>query len=283
VSTGVVEDSAGGRPALIESVKGDEARDMLLDYAGIPVGGGGVAFLRELAAGFSRLPYENISKIIKVSRFGDPRRSMRLPAEVVADHIEKGFGGTCFSLTFLLERLLRSLGFDAYTVMADMNSGKNVHCLSVVKEGGVKYMIDPGYALYEVMELPGRVSRVTCPHAVVEVVNGGGGVFSLWTNDASGRKRRYTFEDRPVGDEDFERHWVESFFRPTLRTICLTRMTPGGHVYLRKDFYKFTSRKSIDKRKVKHDVERLIEDVFGIKGEWARVAQKILTERRQET
>lgn len=265
---------------MIETVRGDEAARIFLDHAGVCPAARDMAFLRQVALGFSRIPYENISKIIKTAGSDDPREALRLPTEVVVDHIEKGFGGTCFSLTFLLERVLGSLGFDVYKVMADMNSGKNVHCLAMVRGMGARYIIDPGYALYEVIRLPEMNTRVTCPHAVVEVVNTGGGEFGLWTEDASGRKWRYAFRDDPVDEADFERYWIESFTRPTLHNICLTRMTPRGHIYLRKDFFKFTSRENIDKRKVKQGVERLIQEEFGIGGDFTRAAQQILAARR---
>jgi arylamine N-acetyltransferase len=268
---------------VIETVKGDEAAGIFLGQIGVKPGGRGIDFLRELTVHFARLPYENISKIIRLSVSGDPGQSLRLPSEVARDHIEKNFGGTCFSLTFFLERVLASFGFDVYKVMADMNSGRNVHCLVVVREGGCRYLIDPGYALYEVIRLPQVSTQVACPHAVVEVTSSGSGRFSLWTTDASGRKWRYAFTDVPVDEADFERYWIESFTRPALHNICLTRMTPRGHIYLRKDFFKFSSRDGVEKRKVRDEVERLIEEEFGIRGEFTKVAQEILTKRREST
>lgn len=265
---------------MIENLRGDEAARLFLDYSGIGRKHGGLDFLRRMAMGFSRLPYENISKIMKIAGSRSAQEALRLPTEVIVDHMSKGFGGTCFSLTFFLERILRSLGFDAYKVMADMHSGSNVHCLVLVRSGETIYMIDPGYALYEVIELPAKVIRVTCPHAVVEVGHTGDGGFSLWTEDAAGRKWRYAFRDEPVDDADFERYWVGSFSKPTLHNICLTRMTESGHIYLRKDFFKFTSRKSIEKRKVRQGVEKIIQDEFGIAGDYVRAAGRILAERR---
>lgn len=281
----------------------------------------GLDFLRHLARRFAELPYENISKIIKVSGAQRLEDAMRLPVEVVTDHIERNFGGTCFSLTFLFERVLESLGFDCYKVMADMNSGQNVHCLVVVNEGGAKYMVDPGYALYEVIALPGQAAaggegdggssgegsgegngegrtvgsraassqtasreagsrRVACPHALVEVRGEGGGQYSLLTEDASGAKWRYRFRDVPTSDIEFERHWLESFGKPTLNNICLNRMTPRGHIYLRKDFFKFTSRAAVEKRRVREGKERLIEEEFGISAELVEYAQQLLDRKR---
>ena len=301
---------------MLERIEGDEAARLFLGHLGLGRRVAGPEFLQDLAMGFARLPYENISKIIKSAETSAsgairPLESMRLPREVAGDHIERGLGGTCFSLTFFLERVLKSLGFDAYKVMADMNSGPNVHCLVVVSEGGSHYMLDPGYALYRVIDLPegpdrgapgsgssssghgtGVVApsgadagsrptrRVICPHAEVEVVNEGIGAYSLWTDDAAGRRRRYRFRDHPVSDRDFEGHWEDSFGRPTLNNICLTRMTDKGHIYLRKDFFKFSSRDSVDKRRLSGDIERFVRDEFGIGEEWTARAREILRARR---
>lgn len=294
---------------MLETVKGDDAAGLFLSGAGIASPGRGVEFLRNLACHLARFPYENISKIIKSAGAEGVYGSLRLPGEVVIDHFERNFGGTCFSLTFLVERMLTALGFDCYKVMADMHSGENVHCLVIVREGESRYMIDPGYALYEVVALPGAGAvqatgtapdrtgrpatgagvgvdapdrvRVRFPHAVVEVERDAAGKYVLWTTDATGRKWRYAFRDESVGDEDFEKHWIASFTKPTLHNICLTMMTPRGHIYLRKDFFKFTSHREVDKRRLTHDVESFVQQNFGIDGRWTNLAEKILAERRQ--
>ncbi|MFH1312098.1 MAG: arylamine N-acetyltransferase [Candidatus Eisenbacteria bacterium] len=267
--------------ALIETVRGEEATRLFLSRTGMARQASGVAFMRELTRHLARFPYENISKIIKNAGSAGPHQSMRFPLEVVDDHFGRNFGGTCFSLTFLLERMLTAPGFDCYKVMADMHMGPNVHCLVIVKECGAKYMIDPGYALYEVIELPTRGrTTVTFPHAVVEIEREEDNRFRLWTEDASGRKWRYGFVDTPVREEDFEGYWIDSFTKPTLNNICLTMMTPQGHIYFRRDFFKFTSRGTISKRRLKDGVESVIREEFGISGEWTELAQRLLMERR---
>jgi arylamine N-acetyltransferase len=271
--------------AVLETVKGDEAAGIFLARAVVQRRTNGVRFLRDLAARFSEIPYENISKIIKSAQAANVGESMRLPVEVVTEHFEKGFGGTCFSLTFLLERMLAALGFSCYKVMADMHSGRNIHCLVVVDEGGGRYMIDPGYALYEVIGLPSQGAvAVACPHALVEVERedraDAAARYNLWTSDASGRKWRYAFTDLAVSDEEFESHWIASFTKPTLNNVCLTRMTRRGHIYFRKDFYKFTSPEAIDKRRLKDGVEAFIADEFGIDPAMTDLARRLLRERR---
>lgn len=306
---------------MLESVKGDEALGIFMSQRGTRGDGmnversrtslRGVDFLRNLARRFAELPYENVSKIIKMAGSRSLEEAMRLPAEVVTDHVERNFGGTCFSLTFLFERMLKSLGFDCYKVMADMNSGRNVHCLVMVSEGGAKYIVDPGYALHEVITLPGMKAprgrmplagaeglsevagcpvgpmgaeagceRVKLPHAAVELRSEGAGGYSLFTEDAAGRKWRYGFHDVAASDSEFEEHWLESFTKPSLENICLNRMTPRGLIYLRKDFFKFTSPTSVEKRRLKQGRERLVEQEFGIAAEWVELAQKLLDDKR---
>lgn len=267
---------------MIERIDGEEAVRAFTDRYGLPTRAYSSGFLREFAKAFANLPYENISKIIKYLRLGDPYLSLRLPHEVVNDHIRYGFGGTCFSLTFLFERVLRSYGFKCYKVMADMRSGRNVHCLVIVEEPGAKYLVDPGYALYEVVELPRRGScSVVCPHAIVEVGTVDGVRYDVWTIDPAGRKWRYSFKDIPVDDTDFEGFWIESFSKPTLNNICLTKMTPSGHLYFRKDFFKFTGHSGITKGYLKVGVERFVSAEFGIDPQWVDYALTLLAKRQR--
>lgn len=272
---------------MLKRVKGDEALEVFANHYGIETSRradapGAGELLAAVVRDFARLPYENISKIIKSAGTGPPPEFFRLPLEVVTDHLEKAFGGTCFSLTFLLERMLKSLGFDCHKVMAHMRMGENVHCLVVVSRGGRRYMIDPGYALYAVIELPEHgLSVVRCPHAIVDVSRDEAGYYNLHTEDAAGRKWRYRFLDTPVDDDDFEQFWVRSFGMPTLRNVCLGRITESGHLYLRKDFFKFASPEDITKRRFKDGIDRVIEEEFGIDRKWVGMALDVLEGRRR--
>ena len=68
---------------------------------------------RHLLRVFSRLPYENLTKILKMSRLEDPRQRLRFPDELLSDHLRLSTGGTCYSLAFCLREILGQLGFDA--------------------------------------------------------------------------------------------------------------------------------------------------------------------------
>jgi len=104
--------------------------------------------LQNILAGFANLPYENLSKIIKFHRHGaHEAERLRLPEEVIEDHLRRRLGGTCFSLTFFLQAILLHHGFTCYIVMADMRAGKNIHGAMIVWLNGVKHLVDPGYLL----------------------------------------------------------------------------------------------------------------------------------------
>ncbi len=271
---------------MLRSVKGDDAAGVFAGHYGIALPGRpgqapALGLLEAVVAGFSEFPYENISKIVKRDACGAPPECFRLPLEVVTGHLESGLGGTCFSLTFLLERMLGSLGFDCRKVMAHMRMGENVHCLVVVDLEGRRYMIDPGYALHAVIALPGRGRTVVRrPHAEVEVLLDEAGCYHLYTVDAGGRRWRYRFRDVPAGDDEFERHWARSFDMPGLRNVCLARTTRKGLVYFRKDFLKVTSCGRISKWRLKTGRERVIEEEFGIDAAWVERARHVLEAER---
>ena len=85
-----------------------------------------IHLLERLVQAFSKLPYENISKIIKLSDHLEDEDQIRLPEEVVEGHLTEGLGGTCFSLTFALQSILAQNGFSNYPVMAHMRAGRKI-------------------------------------------------------------------------------------------------------------------------------------------------------------
>jgi hypothetical protein len=68
---------------------------------------------------------------------------------------------------------------------------------------------------------------------------------------------------------------------PTLNNVCLGRITGKGHLYLRKDYFKFASTGEIKKRKFKTGIDRVIEEEFGIDRRWVGMAWDVLQARRK--
>jgi len=87
-----------------------------------------MAFLVRVLTHFAKLPYENISKIVKLQENYTTSTRLRLPEEVMADYVEHRLGGTCFSLTFFLQTILTDCGYLCYPIIAHMPRMRNSHC-----------------------------------------------------------------------------------------------------------------------------------------------------------
>jgi arylamine N-acetyltransferase len=222
--------------------------------------------LVRIVGAFSPFPYENISKIIKLSRHQDEPHPIRLPEEVIEDHLTAGLGGTCFSMTFTLQSILVQNGFDCYPVMADMRSGRNIHCALVALLGDVKYLLDPGYLLGRPVELhPDRPFSFWNEFARVELFHlPEDGAYHLYTFSGKERKWRYRFVDRPTGPDEFLTHWQASFHKNAMHGICLNRVTTKGLVDVRKRFMRQITPGGKRNVNIKRNYHAVIEETFGI-------------------
>jgi hypothetical protein len=202
--------------------------------------------LVELVRRFGQLPYENLSKILAWEG-GQRAPHLRLPRQVMQEHMELGTGGTCFSLTELLRQLARAVGFECYPVMAHMKHGQNIHCALRVEARGRAYLVDPGYLVRRPLPLdlaqrrsmslepcseeprseepllvPAGRGPVAVPHGVGE------GDFDLFTIEPDGPRWRYRFSDVAPGEEAFLEHWRQSFFLPGMRSLVASCRADGG-------------------------------------------------------
>ena len=85
---------------ILDPYKHQNGVNLFLDYYAIKTQSPGLEFLQSILRHFSKLPYENVSKIIKLNRDFLSPEHIRLPEEVFDDHARFHLGGTCFSLTF---------------------------------------------------------------------------------------------------------------------------------------------------------------------------------------
>lgn len=231
--------------------------------------------LQKILASFSHLPYENLSKIIKFHRHGaHETERLRLPEEVIEEHLRLRLGGTCFSLTFFLQAILLHYGFPAYIVMADMKAGRNIHCAMIVLLDGVKYLVDPGYLFRQPMALdPNRPRLYHSEFAGVELrFHPAHETYEVFTFNRQEMKWRYCFADRPTPPEEFLRHWQASFHRNSMNAICLTRIADEELIYIRKDFMRITNFDGKRNVSIKGKYHATIQQVFGIAPEYVEQA-----------
>lgn len=238
-------------------------------------------FLEDILQHYANIPYENVSKIIKLNQYHHQRGPIiRLPAEVMHEHISHKLGGTCFSLTFFLHSILAQHGFDTYPVMADMRAGRNIHCCLIVVLDEVKYLVDPGYLLTRPMELNPTKPRLfrgefTGVELRYHVQNQH---YDLFTFDKMSTKWRYRFQDRPVPPEEFLQHWLASFGWNSMNGLCLTRIMPGGLLYVRKNFMRETTFQGKKNHNIRKNYHASIQEYFGIDPQVIEQARAALTE-----
>jgi arylamine N-acetyltransferase len=107
----------------------------------------------------TRVPFENVSKLLLYGREGRARALSLAEFLVGVEHHD--LGGTCYSSNPFFAELLRALGYEADLVGADM-SEPNVHTSIRVHIDHREYHVDVGYGapFYEPMALD------RLPHAI---------------------------------------------------------------------------------------------------------------------
>jgi arylamine N-acetyltransferase len=240
-----------------------------------------LASLQQIITAFSHLPYENLSKIIKLNLCGENEEArLRLPEEVMEDHLRHRTGGTCFSLTFYLQSILMYHGYSCYVVMGDMKVGRNVHCALIVRLEGVKYLVDPGYLLHRPMALDPDKPRLyhnKC-NGVELRFEALAQCYDLFTFTPMAMKWRYRFADRPTRGEEFWKHWQASFHRNSMHGLCLTRVRDEEMIFILKDFMRVTSPTGHNNVPLKRNLHHTINDIFGIAPAYVERALSALQE-----
>jgi arylamine N-acetyltransferase len=250
------------------------ATSIFLDLYRITPSRADLDLLNLLARRFSALPWENLTKFLKkhASRGSAPADPappgpLRGSEEVLRDHAALGTGGTCFSLTNALRRIVTDLGFEAFPAMADMQHGPNVHCGLIVLVDGRRHLLDPGYLVPDPVPLDGppAVSIENPGHRLDYRTAPDGGTVELCTVNARGeRKRRYRLRARPVPEPDFRRHWIDSFEAPGMRGLQLNRFGDGARLSAHGYNLRIDTGRGKKNVKLREDYAGLIAAHFGI-------------------
>ena len=230
---------------------------------------------------FSRIPYENITKIIRRAEAGCFEQARRNPDEVIIDHIRWGTGGTCFSLTSALCLLTRRLGFDAKYLLADRSYGQNTHSALLVGINGEQYLADPGFLIAEPVPLTQFAQR--------EIKSGGERItlipceagISLFTSRAGKNVHRLTYKTTPVDAGEFNKAWDSSFQWEMMNYPLLARAGSSGRIYLRGSLFQVSGNKSVTRVKIPEDeLAAKIAGEFGIHPTLVARALNILTSHK---
>lgn len=258
-----------------------QALGLFLSHFGVrPEAASPERLLGEVARGFSRIPYENLTKIVKHSVVGNAADSRRLPEEVLREHVGQGAGGTCFSLTACLLHVLRALGFEAEPILADRHYGADTHCALVVSVRGQPRILDPGFLVLDPVPLDRPARLRTAFNEVVLEPRQGGRLLDLYTVQRTRRTRRLTFKTAPVDPGEFARAWDASFAWDMMRYPLLTRVVQGSQLYLQDALFQIRTPERVERRDVDEgDLPRLVQARFGLRAELVSRALAVL--RRQ--
>lgn len=203
-------------------------------HFGIERGREPLLVLTDVVQAFAHLPYENLSKILKEATAGRPAAARRGPAEVIADHVQFGTGGTCFSLTAALLHLVRALGWQAEPLLADRRYGPDTHCALLVWIDGQPHLVDPGFLLLQPVPLPtdSPTTIATGFNNVVLAPQTGDAKIDLLTVRNGQTKYRLTFKAAPADAGEFLRAWDASFDWDMMHYPVLTRVRADRQLYL---------------------------------------------------
>jgi hypothetical protein len=192
------------------------------------------ALIPKCARAFSNLPYENLTKIIKSDLVLNRASALRFPSEVLADHLDFGTGGTCFSLTAALIAVFNALEIEAQPLLANRHYGPDTHCGLAVRHPEQWSLIDPGFLLFDPTPLPSSASAVIhLGYTTVELRPlDNGSRIELATTGNGTRKVRLVYKRSPVDAEAYTRAWIDSFTWEMMTYPVLTRSVAGSHIYL---------------------------------------------------
>jgi len=247
-----------------------EVVERYLSALGVPRREPSRAALAELvAAHVARVPFENLSKLLRWKRLG---LTSLPPLELFLDDVERHrLGGTCYSNNCHLWSLLVSLGYQARLCGADMRD-PDVHAVIVVEVEDRDVLVDAGYAAPFHQPLP--LDLVVDHH-----VPWGHERYVLRPRDAAGRSRLDLYRDgivkhgylvkpAPRSPAAFEGVIADSF-RPDstfMNAIALCRFQPHAALAIRNLTFIESTQEAATVRKLRsrEEVAALAEERFGV-------------------
>jgi len=259
-----------------------KATSVFLELYGLAPARADRDLLGRVAERFAQLPWENLTKYLKKhgpkhapgdapsrSEAGPDVGKLRLSAEVLEDHAAWGTGGTCFSLTNALRRIVTDLGFRAWPVMGDMRHGQNVHCGLVVEAGDGRYLLDPGYLVAEPVPfgvgVPVRIRQTGGELEYRPCADGGLALYSH--NERDEHVARYRLRPAPVADGEFLRFWLRSFDSPGMNGLHLNRVTSEGRLSAHDLNLRIDTGREKRNVKLRDRYVEQVSDRFGMDGE----------------
>ncbi len=243
----------------------DVVRDYL-KFVGVRPDRPTLSYLTHLIRTFHRLPYENLTKIIRLHEAQTPFSRLRLPCDVLSDHILHGSGGTCFSLTYFFWHVLHGSGFRQYPVFCDRSYGPDTHCALIVILEGNKYLVDTGYLMEQPLLLPSFGEVISRGRNQTTVLWRIAATSQYLLSTVSGKvsKLRYRLKDTAVSHELFIKRWMDSFDWAMMRHPCVSKHTEDGQLFMRDGTMRKVFASSKEQNSIRTGFSAQIKAHFGI-------------------
>lgn len=237
--------------------------------------------LIEVLRVFSQIPYENVSKLNRLSDYSiEDHRILRLPDQVWTEYRNHSLGGTCFSLTYFLQCILDYCKISCYPVTADMKWGQNVHCGLSVVINNQSYWCDPGYLLTEPLLLNKTKKKFYRTESRGICLDFADDIYHLSTFTGNQINWRYKFENKVCPQDKFIHHWLDSFKMPSMNGICLSRQNTDGMLYVHNNYFREVSNAGVKKQRKEFGWISDIESSFGISSKFLTAAYDISKRER---
>jgi hypothetical protein len=226
----------------------DPLLSRFLLHCGFSPHGSPSALLANTLSAFSRIPYENLSKIVRhADTLGG--RHKESAEELICGFIERGSGGTCFPLTHTLVYFLRALQYKAHPILADRRYGQDTHCAVMFRDPLEGWqLLDPGYLIFSPCIIPDSGSlHYELLLSSIELRLLEQSRLELYTTalDVSGSLRsryRLTYKLAPVDPAEFARAWDRSFDWEMMTYPIVSAIREESLIYLQKDSLLVRSR-----------------------------------------
>jgi arylamine N-acetyltransferase len=238
--------------------------------------------LREILHFFSKIPYENLTKIIAYYSKKNELERLRYPREVMTSFIEKKTGGTCFSLSYFLKAILDFFGFNCYLISADRTYGNDTHCGCIVKVKEEKFFLDPGFLKREPIAINNHgVIQVKSDINDIIIDQLDDSLYKVSTVGQNGLKYRYTLKDSPLDESSFIKIWINSFSLTMMNSLIYTRMEDNRQLYIRNKNLLYIGRDFKESKKL-DNINESLNKLVGIDKEIVKEAVGFLENKAQE-
>lgn len=221
---------------------------------------------------FSDIPYENLSKILRLPL--ERHKRPRTPETLIREFLDKGHGGTCFSLNYAVIKVLRIHGYPAWPVY--VHSGRNSfpHYAVLFSLRGHQYLVDPGYLLYSPLCLKDKGGDFGTNGVLDYELSKQDGMYTLYSLDSRDRNVRYSFKPNPIGNRIFVHDWIQSF--DYISSLVASRIVKKSILYINGDYVRFTDAHTVQKSYDKEKADTYLSTYFGFTQEEIDKARGIL-------